>query len=111
MADIIPEFETTDELGETRQYSGTVGTTPIQVPPSVFRAIDAFLIRCPSQSRNTRRLEVSLNGGANWMSLAPGEYVGWVPKKDTSGNDIRQITIRGNTAGVLYEAIINFSQS
>lgn len=110
MVDIVPEFETTDELGETRQYSGTVGVTPVTVPPSPFRSIDAFLIRCPSQLPNTRRLEFSLNGGASWMRLAVGEYVGWIPKKDSSGNDIKQVLLRGNTAGVEYEVLINFGQ-
>lgn len=110
MVDLSPEFETTDELGQTRQYSGTVGTTPINIPSSPFRSIDSFLLRCPNQSPTSRRIEFSLNGGVNWMTLGVGEYIGWSPRKDSSGNDIVQILIRSNTAGTAYEAIINFSQ-
>ncbi|MEM4359727.1 MAG: hypothetical protein QXT45_04305 [Candidatus Bilamarchaeaceae archaeon] len=112
MPDLIPEFEFTDELGQTRQYSGTVGTTPIYVPalPSIF-GIDAFLIRCPPQSPNSRRLQFSLNGGANWMTLGVGEYVGWSPRRDSSNNLITQVMIRGNSANVEYEILINFAAS
>lgn len=110
MADVYPEFETTDDLGETRQFSGSVGTTAINIPSSPIRPIDAFLVRCPPQA-SIRRLEVSLNGGADWLTLAPSEYVIWSPKRDTLGNDIQQIKIRGNTASVLYEAILNLSNA
>jgi hypothetical protein len=110
MPDIAPEFEVTNDLGYTFQYSGTVGTTAIQVPPSPFRPVDSILIRCPQQP-STRRLEVSFDYGANWLSLAPSEYLIWEPRRDSSGNDIQQVTIRGNTAGVLYESLVNFSNT
>lgn len=105
----IEVFATINEpdVGQTRIYSGSVGVTPQFLPQSVFRPIDEIIIKCPYQTPSSRRLEISIDG-ATWFTLAVGEWISFSPKKDTSGNRILQIVIRGNTSSVLYEAIINY---
>lgn len=102
MADVLPQFENKDLVGSTTQFVGTVGTTAILVPTVATFAISECLVRCPNQSPNTRRLLYSFDGGVNFGTLSPGEFIGWSLK----GSPL-QIQIKGNVAGVLYEVLVN----
>lgn len=94
--------EIKDLVGSTSQYSGTVGTTPISIPTVAGNALSEVLIRCPVQTPNTVYISVSFDGGANFLRLSVGEFMGWSLK-----GGITQIQIKGNTAGVAYEVIAN----
>jgi|WetSurMetagenome_2_1015567.scaffolds.fasta_scaffold199831_2 hypothetical protein len=102
MADLIPQFETEDLQGTTTQYTGTVGTSAISIPTVAGTGIAECLIRCPTQSPNTRRLSYSFDGGTTFSILSPGEYIGWSLKGSPT-----QIKIKGNVASVDYEVILN----
>ena len=103
-ADAPPGFETQDLWGTTTNYSGTVGVTAILLPTVADKAISEALIRCPNQSPNTRRLQVSFTSATGpWITLSPGEFMAWSVKGSK-----KQFWILGNVAGVEYEAIINF---
>lgn len=100
--DVAPQFEASDLLGTTSQFVGTVGTTPISVPAVAGKPIAEVLVRAPSQTPPSIRLQYSFDGGSNYSDLAPGEFVGWSLK-----GSITQVLIKGSTAGVLYEVIMN----
>jgi len=70
-----PVGDSAQDFGSTTQYTGTVGTTPIQIPGSAGDPIVLALIRCPSQTPNTRRLSWSLDN-TTYHVLSPGEYIG-----------------------------------
>ena len=102
MADIPEEFESTDTLGTSEQFDGTVGTTPINLPGSAGELISEFIVQCPFDQDDTNSLKVSLNGGASYLTLQPAGFWAWTPK----GN-VTQLTLLGNVAGVKYEVVIN----
>lgn len=107
MPDVLPDFESSDNSGSTVQESGTVGTTNIQIPSVASTAISEFLIQCPEDQDIDNRLLVSLDGGANVMTLLPSGHWAWTPK----GGSVTQIDIVGNQAGVLYEIVVNLEET
>ena len=103
MVHSAPQFESSDLLGATDQFSGTVGTASIAVPSVAGNVISEVLIRCATDNIPvTKRLLVSFDLGATWLTLSPGEYIGW-GFKDTK----TQVTIKGSIAGVSYEIVMN----
>lgn len=103
MANEAPRFEGADLQGGTLQASGTVGTTPVNVPAVAGGLISEFLIQCPEDQSDQYTLQVSLDGGSNYLTMYPGGAWAWTPK-----GDIRQITLLGNdVAGVAYEVVLN----
>jgi len=102
MTDLAPQFETEDLLGQTTQFTGTVGTTSTAFPTVATTSIAECLIRCPSQTPNSNRLLYSFDGGTTFGTLAPGEFIGWSLKGSPT-----QIRIKGNVASVNYEIILN----
>jgi len=111
MVNAAPEFETIDALGNTTQYSGTVGLTPILVPPSPGRPISEILIRCDTDNTpNSERLEWSIEGVV-YQKLSPGEFIGWTLKKNSTNQEIKQIYLRGTTAAVFYEVLVNTEEA
>jgi hypothetical protein len=102
MPDISPQFENSDLQGSTTQFTGVVGVTAISLPPTAGTAIAEALVRCPSQTPNSNRLLYSFDGGANYFTLSPGEFVGWSLK-----GGVTQVLIRGSVANVQYEVMIN----
>jgi hypothetical protein len=107
MSNVAPEFETIDALGKTVCYQGTVGTVAIQVPSVAGFSISEALIRCASDnSPVTKRLLWSTDN-VTYLTLAPGEFVGWTFKKTAADAEITQIWIKGSVAGVVYELVVN----
>lgn len=102
MVDALPQFENSDLVGSTTQFQGTVGTTATAFPTVATTAIAECLVRCPNQSPNSKRLLYSFDGGVTFGTLSPGEFIGWSIKGSVS-----QIYIKGNTANVNYEVILN----
>lgn len=95
--------ETPDaEIGTTTQLVGTVDDTPILLPDTPGDLIATCLIRCPAQTPNSNRLLYSFDGGLNYSTLSPGEFIGWSLRGSTT-----QITVVGNVPGVNYEVLLN----
>ena len=107
MVDVLPEFDGSDNRGSTVQQSGTVGTTNIQIPAVATTAVSEFIIQCPDDQDIDNRLLVSMDGGANVITLQPSGHLAWTPK----GSSVTQIDIVGNQAGVKYEIIINLEET
>lgn len=108
MVDIAPEFETTDRLGETLQFSGSVGTAPTNIPSVAGTDIEEFAIRCSIDQPIASRLEFSYDGGTSWARLGVGEA-----REDEFRGSIKQIKIRaaGPLTAVNYEIIMNRGQT
>lgn len=106
MADLAPEFDTTDELGVTKQFIGTVGTTPVLINSPSGKSIEEILIRSPNQTPKSKVLEWSLDG-VIYHRLSVGEFVGWEPRSLDGGTKINKLYLKGNTSGVEYEVIMN----
>lgn len=105
MADSVPQMEIKDSSGETTFYSGSVGTTAALVPPVAANTINEFMVRCPSQTPVTKKLLYSIDG-VTYLELTPGEAVLW-PLKGSK----KQVYLKGSTAGVNYELILNTDQA
>lgn len=100
--EVNPQFESEDRLGTTTQYAGTATTSPVLVPSVAGGRIAELLVRCDSDNTpNTERLLWSLDN-ITYHKLAPGEFVGWTLK-----DNITQIYVKGTTAAVDYEIILN----
>jgi hypothetical protein len=97
---VVGDVSITESSGTTFQFSGSVDTTAIDIPNVASGDIAQVLISCVAQSAS-KRLLFSLDGGTTFFTLTPGSMVGWEPK------DIEQIKIKGNTASVLYDVLIN----
>lgn len=110
MADILPEFEVRDQRGHTVQYAGTVGTVATLVPAVAGNKLEIAIIRCPSQTPSTRTLLWSLDD-VTYHQLSVGEFIGWEFRQTAGGADIKQIYIKGDTANVEYELVINFRET
>lgn len=101
-ADASPGFETQDLDGATTHYSGTVGTTAVAIPAVAGSVISEVVIKCPYQTPVSKKLLVSFDGGTNFFTLDPGDFIGWSVKGRRT-----QIHIKGSTAGVAYDVILN----
>ena len=108
MAHQIPDFETTDLQGKTLHYNGTVGLTAVPVPSVIVSKIANVLIRNPNSNGITEVLYFSFDGGANFVSLARGEFAGWSPRNTASNSPITQIYVKGSTSAVDYEIVMDF---
>ena len=106
MTDSAPQFEVKDDSGGINQYSGFVGTSPINIPSvSGVQMTDAMVIHPPSVSgfENDLKLYVSFNNGSNWITLACGGHV-----SAHCPGDFQQLQIKGSSAsGVAYEILTN----
>lgn len=103
MPDSPPRFEIADNQGTTVQSSGTVGTTPISFPAVAGPPISEFLIQCVENQDVDHRLQVSLDGGSNWITLYPTGHLAWTPK----GQSVVQLTLKGSEPNVGYEILAN----
>ena len=107
MADNIPEFETTDKLGTTDEFCGTVDAFGIKVPPVPGNKIDEISIRSAIDQPAATRLEFSFNGIC-WFRLCVGES-----REEEPRGTITQVCIRA--AGALptanYEIVMNRGQN
>jgi hypothetical protein len=103
-ADTNPGFEQQDLYGSTVNYSSTVGTSEVNIPSSPNKVISEIFFKCPSQTPATIKCFISFDG-TTFMTILPGESLGWSVKGLK-----KQIKIKGNQAGVLYEAVINYEE-
>ena len=94
--------EVSDTLGSTEQYDGTVGLSPITIPPAPGNEIGEFIVQCPYDQVDTNALKISLNGGTDYLTIQPAGYWAWSPK-----GGVTQITLLGNAVGVKYEEVLN----
>jgi hypothetical protein len=101
---LVPDLVDQITSGETLQFQASTPSTAIFALPTVagLRIKSAF-IRCPNQSPNTKRLTVSFDGGTNFLSLAPGEFV----SHDFEGAPNTQVHLQSNVSSVNYEVILN----
>ena len=90
------------EKSDTNHYNGTVTTAPIQVPVVAGNQIQTLVIRNPRSNSSTEILMVSFDGGTEYFDLYRGQHLIW-----SFTDDITQIDIKGNTATVDYQIIIN----
>lgn len=112
MVDSLSEFESTDKVGSTDEYTGTVDNFGILVPTVAGNRIDEISIRCRVDQPAATRLEFSFNG-TDWFRLKVGESREEEPRnKDKSNNDIRQVRIRaaGSLTTAMYEIVMNRGQ-
>lgn len=110
MADKAPDFETKDLSGVTQHFVGSVALVPALIPAVSDKKISDVLVRVPTNgNQNARRLKVAFDGGTDYLTLSPGEFVGWTPRSNTSNTPISQIAIVGtNATPTLYEIVVNF---
>ena len=101
MADVKPQFEYQDLLGSSKLFTGTVGTTPINIPSSPGGKIASVEVYCPKQALN-RVLSFSIDDGTTYQDLEPveGQYL-------QLRGGLTQIKIKGNVAGVQYQIYMN----
>ena len=103
---VKPQFEMTDTKGSTIHYDDNVGTTPIAIPTVADKIIGGFWIENDiNNSPAHERLSFSCDGGTTYTELAIGESLAWTPK-----GDVKQIYIKGSTASVDYQMIINYEE-
>lgn len=108
MADVAPQFEIEDVQGNTVHYSGTVGITSALIPAVAAQKIGNALVRCPISNSKTQTLQVAFDGGTTYLTLNPGEFVGWSPRKNASGTPITQVRILGGAANTAYEIVLDY---
>lgn len=104
MVDALPEFETTDTLGSTDEFTGAVGTTPILIPSTPGNPIEEIGIRCAVDQTFNKRLEYSYDG-INYRRLRVGEA-----REDEPRGGIAQVWIRAAgiaVTSVNYEIVMN----
>ncbi len=99
-SDPVPVTSLPDTAGDTLQFAASV-TAVISLPTVAGNAISLALVRCKNDQAQSKRLEVSFDGGSTFMELSPGEFVGWPLKGDQT-----QIQIKAATT-TDYEIIIN----
>jgi hypothetical protein len=101
---IKADFEIQDLDGQTIHYSGTVGTTAINIPTVVAKEISEFWIENPiNNTPANETLSFSCDAGVTFTDLLVGESMVWTPK-----GRIRQLKIKGSTASVNYKMIVNY---
>lgn len=103
MAIQLPQFEVTDDLGSSVQYTGTVGTSPTAFPTVAGFEIDSVFVLCDKQTGLANYIEVSLDNQTTWQKLYVGE---WIRGQVKGG--LKQIHLKANTAGVQYRMNIEF---
>lgn len=104
MGNPAPQFESKDLAGSTAQYASTVGTSPVSLPAVAGDILAYALVRCGTDNTpNNKRLLYSFDGGVTFGTLSPGEFVGWPLR-----GGVTQIQVKGNTAAVAYEVLLNF---
>lgn len=104
MADSLPQFEITDQVGTSEIYSGSVNATGTNIPAVAGDPIDCFAIRCTPDQPQATRLQFSYDGGSNWITLRVSESAEWELR-----GYITQIKIRsaGTLATAMYEIMMN----
>lgn len=106
MADVTPQFETQDNEGVTKTFSGSVTTAGVLLPDPAISSISSVLIVCSADQNKNNRLEIALDGTNYDLTLSPGGFIEW----DMKG-EIDQVSIRAESGTVDYQAVINMEPS
>ena len=102
MPDEPSQFEIKDNTGSTEHFNSSV-TTVVSVPSIADKIISEVYLQNVSTAAN-RTLQVSFDGGSNFVSIARNSHLAWTPKAD-----LKQLRVKSATASsVDYEFIINF---
>lgn len=88
--------------GATFIYSGSVGTTAIDLPPSSGKQIKEMMISCTAEQSVINKLLFSIDNGTTFHEIKMGNFISWPIR-----GDIQQIKIKGSTASVNYQVFIN----
>lgn len=106
MANLLPEVEIADELGFSVVLAGNVGTSPSLFPSVASTVIDNFIVHCPNQSPSSLKLSWSLDNVTYW-ELSVGESFSMDLRRHPTLGDIYQIYVKGSSASVKYQLVIN----
>lgn len=103
MVDPQPQFETEDLLGSTNSYSGTVGTSWVNVPAVSNGVIQSFFISCDFDQDATYELSLSFDGGTTTSTVLSlgGFFSGQIR------GGITQLSVKGSAASVAYKITLN----
>jgi hypothetical protein len=93
--------ETEDLAGSSDIFAGTVGLSNTNLPSVAAGIISEFNIENMETNSQNEVLFVSFNG-TDFKALQRGDSWTWTPK----GN-LTQIIIKGSSASVNYEAVLN----
>lgn len=94
-------IETDDLNGETKCYSGTVGTSSIAIPTVADKVIAYVTTLSNEPAASGKVLSVSFDGESTWYDLSGQEHVS-VPVRGRR----KQIHIKGSAANTNYKMIV-----
>ncbi len=104
MADLEEGFEQRDNVGSTKHFNGSVNSV-ISIPSFSDKVISEVMIQNISIPAN-RILQVSFDGGSNFISVGRNSHIAWTPKGYQT-----QIKIKSPTGSLVsYEILINFEE-
>jgi len=103
MANQLPQFEITDDLGLTIQYDGTVGTSAVPIPSNADKTISEVIIQNDPANTKGAEVYVSFDGGTKFWTILWNEAFPWEPR-----NALKQIYIKAKDAATKYQIIINY---
>lgn len=98
MADVLGQFEISDNSGSTEAFSVTATTSVQSVPSTPGEIISGFMF-----SVNGNNVEISADGGVSFFKL-PKDAVG---AKDIKG-EITQLQVRTSSGSTALELWIDF---
>ncbi len=107
MADLAPEFEQTDVLGQTLNINGVATSVAEPFPAIPNGQISRLLIKNLLSNGPNQILYISFDG-STFFSMSRGEFLEWTPRKTASNAPIEQIFVRSNTGSVGFESIMDF---
>lgn len=98
MADLLPQFESSDNIGSTVAFNGTATTSVQSIPAVADKIISGFGLTVSGNN-----VEISTDGGATFFRLPRRASITW----DVKG-EIRQIQIRTSSGSTDFDFLINF---
>lgn len=90
----------------TTHFNGTTNTFGVNLPGSSANNVTTVIVRNPRSNDFGEVLSVSFDGGSNYFDLYRSESLVW-----TSSDDLAQINVKGSTASVDYQVIMNRESS
>lgn len=107
MADLAPEFEQTDVLGQTLNINGVATTVAAPFPAVLNGQISRLLIKNLLSNGPNQILYISFDN-IDFFSMSRGEFLEWTPRKTAANEPIQQIFVKSNTGSVAFESIMDF---
>lgn len=95
------EVEIKDNDGATKAYSGTVTTTPSNIPSVADKVISGMEI----VNRGSVDMEISFDGGTTFTTIVKKESLSW----DIKGM-ITQLVVKTISGSTTYDCLINFEE-